>query len=180
MRRLGISLLVVTWVVLGCEECRGKCEDREEKEECLEECECEDEGCDEECREMCEALGPGWGQTGCMRHCGCLEANQPKSEYDPEEEEEGEEEEEDTEDSLFLVSSSDCYLTCTSLCVDKRSLCASHCLDTFCRGYRPPSPNSPSLLPWSIALISISLLTVYAVFKRLQFTSKPTNYARMT
>lgn len=170
---LGMALLGLT---ASCARCDEICAGKEDREECEERCDCEseeEEECDEECKEMCESLGPGWGQTGCLRHCGCASAPTSTSEYDP-----PSDEEEIETFALRLTSQDQCYLTCTNVCLGKLNNCLDRCLDNFCGGFRPAVSTS-ICEPWTLALWLLGSAGVFGSVKCLRSRKSCGEYTKL-
>ena len=173
---LGVALL---GLVAGCARCEELCAGGEDREECEDECECEaeeEDKCDKECKEMCDLLGPGWGQTGCLRHCGCAPGQTPTSEYDP-----PSDDEESSASSLRLASQDQCYLTCMNVCLGKLNNCLDRCLESFCSGYKPPPPVTTSLCdPWTLAIWLLGTAGVYGSVRCVRGRKNSGEYTRLT
>lgn len=171
---LGVALL---GLAASCERCEELCAGQEDREECEEQCECEaeEEECDSECKEMCESLGPGWGQTGCLRHCGCAPSPTATSEYDPPDDEE------DIETmTLRLTSQDQCYLTCMNVCLGKLNNCLDRCLDSFCGGFRPAPAVSTSICEaWTLALGLLGSAGVYGSVRWLRSRKSRGEYMKL-
>jgi len=173
---LGVALL---GLAASCARCEEMCAEKEDPEDCEEHCDCEpeaeEEECDQECKEMCESLGPGWGQTGCLRHCGCSSGQTTTSEYDPPSDDE------ETETSALRLPSQDqCYRTCMNVCLGKLNNCLDRCLDSFCGGFRPAPTVASSLCePWTLALWMLGSAGVYGSVQFLRSRKGSGEYTKL-